>query len=362
MQANKWIFDQEAYQRLSSLVDVVSPSMDETDMAALLRKRWADCGLSVKTDVMGNISAVMKGAKEINVAVCAHMDTVAVQITNILPNGMLQFRRIGLSPHVLLGQRVMVKTAAGTKVAGVIGFDPTSQYGQLKGLVEEDLWIDICAASASEAEEMVAVGDLAVINYGMMPVKEDYLCGSSLDNRIGVFVQEECIRWFEGKEVPVNLHFIATAQEEVGLRGSAVIAAQNNYDACVVLDVDYATDTLYNHENQMGSLRLGKGAGLQIKADNNPVLRKIAIEVAGEKQIDHQVSLGRFLYGGTDSSPIQLTGQGVATLNLNIPCRYMHSPVEMCHRNDVESAVNLLIGLIEKIGQRPSSTFIPGID
>lgn len=359
--ASMWTFNKEAQERLDSLVSVISPTMDETDMASLLREMWKSCGLPADTDVMGNLHACMKGSGKPDIAICAHMDTVAVQITRILPNGMIQFRRIGLSPHVLLGQRIVIKTAGG-KVSGVIGFDPTSQYGQPKGLVEEDLWIDICAGSQAEAEKKVSIGDLGVINYGLTAMGEDFLCGSSLDNRIGLFVMNECMRWFSGKEIPFNLHFIATAQEEAGLRGSAVIAARNGFDACIILDVDYATDTLAPHENQMGVLKLGQGAGLQIKADNNPVLRRIAIESAEQKGIDYQLSLGRFLYGGTDSSSIQLTGQGVATMNLSIPCRYMHSPAEICHRKDVESAVNLLIALIEKLGSRASDTFIPGID
>lgn len=361
MQGKKWTFDEAAYGRLQSLVSVVSPSMDETDMASYLRNCWKDCGMSPETDVMGNLHASFKGQRDVNVALCAHMDTVAVQITRILPNGMLLFRRVGLTPHVLLGQRLTFKTPKG-KVQGVVGFDPTSQYGQPKGLVEEDLWIDICASSQAEAEALVGVGDLGVINYGMMAVNGDCLCGSSLDNRIGLFVLNECMRWYAGKDVPVNLHFVATVQEEVGLRGGAVAASHGRYDACIVLDVDYATDTLVPHDNQMGVLKLGAGAGLQMKADNNPVLRKLAADTARRENIDIQMSLGRFLYGGTDSSPIQLAGNGVATLNLSLPCRYMHSPAEICHRKDVESAVNLLISLMEEIGSRPSSTFIPGID
>lgn len=146
----------------------------------------------------------------------------------------------------------------------------------------------------------------------------------------------------------------------MGLRGAAVISAQKNYNACFIVDVDYATDTLTPHDNQMGSLSLGKGVGLHIKADNNPVLRRITCESAKKQKIDYQLSVGRFPYGGTDATPIQLNG--VATLNINIPCRYMHSPIEICHRNDIESAVNLLISTIESIGQRSAHTFIPGID
>lgn len=361
MSRNRWTFDDEAYGRLDSLMQIVSPSMNETDMASSLRKKWADHGLATETDVMGNVCSVKEGKRSINLAICAHMDTIAVQITKILPNGMLLFRRIGFSPHVLLGQRLVITTHKGL-VSGVVGFDPTSQFGQPKGLVEEDLWIDICASSQMEAEALVCVGDLGVVNYGMMTVNGDFICGSALDNKIGLFVMNECMRWYAGKEVPVNLHFVATVQEEVGLRGGIVAAAHGDYDVCIILDVDYATDTPVPHDNQMGVLKLGAGAGLQIKADNNPVLRKLAEEVAGRENIDIQMSLGRFIYGGTDASSIQLAGNGVATLNVSLPCRYMHSPAEICHKKDVESAINLLIGVVEEVGRRASATFIPGID
>jgi endoglucanase len=262
---------------------------------------------------------------------------------------------------VLLGQRLKIKTSKGL-IPGVVGFDPTSQYGQPKGLVEEDLWIDICACSQDEAESMVEIGDLGVIDGGLAPFKDGFLCGSGLDDRIGIFILNECMKWYSDRDIPVNLHFIATAQEEVGLRGGTVVASGHEYDACIVLDVDYATDTLVPHDNQMGVLKLGCGLGMQVKADNNPVLRRLVVEAAKEMGVGYQISVGRFLYGGTDSSPIQVTGSGVATLNLNIPCRYMHSPIEICSMKDVESAVNLLIGAISAIGNRDSGTFIPGID
>ena len=115
-----WMFDEAAFRNLDALMKIVSPSMDEVDMAAYLRQRWSSLGLTVDTDVIGNIHACVKGSRDVNVAICAHMDTTAVQITKILPNGMLQFRKIGLIPHVLLGQRLNIRTAGGI-VTGVNG-------------------------------------------------------------------------------------------------------------------------------------------------------------------------------------------------------------------------------------------------
>ena len=362
----KWSFDENFLQSFESLACIISPSMEETAMSSNLRNQWQKMGLDITTDVMGNIYTVMPTKKEnmekvLNLGIVAHMDTVAVQITNILPNGMLQFRSIGLQPHTLLGQPMKVITANGV-INGVIGFDATSQYGQPKGLVLDDLWLDIGAKNYDEASRIVEIGNLAVLEPCMEEVGGQYLCGTGVDDRVGLFILNECVKWFTAHHVSVNLFFIGTVQEEVGLRGANIAVANLPLNACIVIDVDYATDIPASHENQMGSLSLGKGVGLHVKADNNPVLRRIAKEVAAKEQIPYQMTLGRFTYGGTDASPLQLQNNGVATLNLNIPCRYMHSPIEMCHKVDIESAVRLIIALVEEIGSYKQCGFIPGID
>ena len=357
----QWTFDSEALKRLKSLIEMISPSMNEVAMASHLRKEWQNAGADIKTDVMGNVYASLGKGHALNLGIVAHMDTVAVQITKILPNGLLQMRHIGLRPHTLLGQPMKVLTSKGI-IDGVIGFDPTSQYGQPKGLVDEDLWMDIGANGYEQARSMVQLGDLAVLAPRFAEMGEQYVSGTAIDDRIGLFVISECMNWFSANPPAVNLTFMGSAQEEVGLRGSTVLASNTKLDACIVLDVDYATDTPTPHENQMGPLHMGKGVGLHVKSDINAVLRRITLEVAETEHIDHQISLGRFIYGGTDATALQIQQSGVATLNLNIPCRYMHSPVEMCHKHDVESCIRLLIALVEQLGRSRQHSFIPGID
>jgi len=359
----QWTFDINALHRLDKLIGMISPSMEETVMANTLREQWREMGMVVQTDALGNTYASLNTNQNdrLNLGIAAHMDTVSIQITNILPNGMLQFRSIGLQPHTLLGQSMKVLTSNGL-VDGVIGFDPTSQYGQPKGLILDDLWMDIGASNFDQACKMVEVGNLAVLTPRMSNMEDNYLSGTAIDNRVGLFILNECLGWFIKHAPHINLYFIGTVQEEVGLRGANTAIANLPLDACIILDVDYATDTPASHEKQMGPLHLGKGIGLHAKADNNPVLRRIAKEVADKQQIPYQISLGRFTYGGTDASPLQIQNGGVATLNVNIPCRYMHSPIEMCHKKDVESAIRLIIELVEELGARQQKTFIPGID
>ncbi|MBO4281749.1 MAG: M20/M25/M40 family metallo-hydrolase [Bacteroidales bacterium] len=358
---DQWRYDGQASSRLSELMGIISPSMDEVAMATFLRKNWEVAGAIVRTDVMGNVYATLGKGNELNLGIIAHMDTVAVQVTNILPSGLLQMRSIGLRPHTLLGQSMKVKTRNGI-IDGVIGFDPTSQYGQPKGLVDEDLWMDIGASSYEQACKTVEIGDLSVFAPRVVKMGEDNICGTAIDDRIGLFIMNECLNWFATHGIKVNLHFIGSVQEEVGLRGAAILAANTHLDACVVLDVDYATDTPTPHENQMGPLRLGRGPGMHVKSDNNPVLRRICKEVADREGIPYQLSLGRFIYGGTDGTSLQIQQKGISVVNINIPCRYMHSPVEMCSIKDVENAVQLLIAVIVELAKRKTYCFIPGLD
>lgn len=345
-----WTFDSFAYNRLNSLMQIISPSMNEVAMADHLRDLWHGTSVKLDSDILGNLHAIANKEGHIHIGIVAHMDTVAIQITNILHNGLLQFRNIGLNPHVLLGQPMIVLTEKGLVDAN-IGFDPTSQFAQPKGLINEDLWLDIGTKSAQEAQSMVEVGDLAVLKPSLKVINEKYISGTGIDDRIGLFILSECLHLFvENPNPSVCLHVIASVQEEVGLRGAGIIATKHPLDACFVVDVDYATDTLTPHENQMGTLHLGKGVGIHIKADNSPVLRKMACEIASEKGISIQKSVGRFIYGGTDATALQLQCGGIATMNINIPCRYMHSPIEMCHKDDVECAIQLLMNTIYFMG------------
>lgn len=354
----KWCFEDRHLEHMSELVHIVSPSIEEHNMAAYLRSVWLGKGAEVKSDVMGNIYATMNNGGSIHIGLVAHMDTAAIQITRILGNGLLQFRSIGLRTHLLLGQNMRILTAKGV-IQGVIGFDPTSQYGQPKGLVEDDLWLDIGACDYADASSRVEIGDLAVLSPQISKMGDEIICGTGIDDRVGLFILNACLEKFKEAAPAVCLHLIGTTQEEVGLRGAGVIASQCKPDACFVIDVDYATDTLTPHENQMGALCLGKGAGIHIKSDNNPVLRKLICDVASKNNIPYQKSLGRFVYGGTDATAIQLQCGGVATVNINIPCRYMHSPIELCHQRDIESAVDIIMHSIQEIADKRINNFIP---
>lgn len=250
---------------------------------------------------------------------------------------------------MLLGQPVVVINEYGDCLDGVVGFDATSQFGQPKGLVFEDLWIDVIDGNE---ENKVSVGDLVVLA-PRCHITDRCISGTALDDRAGLFAITEVLERYcgDGKDWSVNLICVATVQEEVGLRGSSLFEFNRRPDAVLVLDVDYATDIPTPHEDQMGRLYLHCGPGVHRKADNNSELRRFIINVAKKKGIPYQISLGRFVYGGTDSTQLQIargvTGNRVC--NITIPCRYMHSPIETVSKQDLSNTIELLSALLQAL-------------
>lgn len=336
--------EESRLKELINLLEIISPSMQEKEMLDYLQKRWHDAcpqGQS-RTDVMGNLEfSIIQNESYPTLAIVAHADTVCIQITSTIGNGKFRFRSIGLSPHTLLGQQVIVVTENGTRLDGVIGFDATSQFGQPKGLIFEDLWIDVPGDNAGE----ISPGDLCVL-HPHISLSGTTITSPGLDDRVGLFIIGEILRNYgQNKlQLPVNLICVATVQEEIGLRGSGMFRFSHHPDAVIVLDVDYATDIPTSHEDQMGRLWLHKGPGVQRKADNDSGMRQLLVKAAGLADKPIQISLGRFLYGGTDGTQLQMTrdDKGYRIANLTIPCRYMHSPAETVSIFDVFTAIDIL--------------------
>lgn len=337
------IISDKALNRLTSLIDVISPSMQEKEMVSHIKADWHSVAPKgqMTIDAIGNVEfSIRRNDSYPTLALVAHADTICVQITQKAGIGKFRFRSIGCSPHMLLGQQVVIINEAGDKINGVVGFDATSQFGQPKGLVFEDLWIDV---PNDEHCQSIEAGDLVVLKPSFL-TDGKFITATALDDRLGLFILGEVLRWYAHDDVPVNLTCVATAQEEVGLRGSLAFEFSHTPDAVIVLDVDYATDIPTPHEDQMGRLYLGQGPGVLRKADNSPLLRNFIKSIASIHNIPLQTSLGRFVYGGTDCSSLQTTrnDHGFPTANITLPVRYMHSPIETAALTDVAHAIELV--------------------
>lgn len=349
-----YIIDKSLLKRLCSQC---APSSREMELQKMLSIEFASIGINCVGDAIGNLYARLNSEAEVQIALVAHADEIGIQITQIDEHGLLRFRKIGgLRCTSLFGHKVRILNGKG-HVAGIIGCDPLQDNGTDNGILVKtsDLWIDIGVDTREEAEQMVEIGDFAVFEPDFMLIGNHRAVSKAFDDRLGTYVILQAIRRLQQENIKIGVTAISTVQEELSMRG--ITACHLPLNAAIVVDVDFATDIPTAH-GDMGLLRLGSGVGININADSNPVLQKLFCDVADKEGLAYQKTLSRNLSGGTDATRLQTSGN-VATLNINIPLRYMHTHSEMCDMRDVASAVESVVAVIKHIEQENIKEFIP---
>ena len=297
-------------------------------------------------DPMGNLF-VRKGSGKRKLLLDAHIDQIGMIVTAIEDDGRIRFAPLGgLDRRALIGQRVVFIKEGFPR--GVIGH---KSIHILRGKEDanrvpdiEDLRIDIGALSKEEAEKIVEIGDYATYESRLVTLPGGALSSAAMDNRISAYVLIEVLR----KSSPsTETRFVFSTQEELGLRGARVAAYRIDPDIAICLDVTHskASGTRY-HED----VRLGKGTVITLGPILNRDLTKRLIKIANELKISYQFEVND-RYTGTNTDVITLTRSGVPTALISVPLRYMHTPIEVVHPNDVMNTIALVKAAVERIGE-----------
>lgn len=339
---------------LKELVDTPGPSGFEAPVRAVLKRHLEPLG-KVSTDRLGSLITRKDGtATTPKVMIAGHMDEIGFVVTSITDEGFLRFQTIGgWWEQVMLAHRVTVLTSKG-EIPGVIGSKPPHILppDERKKVVEKkDMYIDIGAANRQEAENMgVRPGD-PIVPYGPFTLmqNEKYLLAKAWDDRVGCAVVVEVLRRLQGESHPNTVYGVTTVQEEVGLRGAQTSAFGIAPDAAFAVDVCIAGDTPGVRTEDAQS-KLGKGPAI-VLYDASMIphrgLRDLVIQAAQEEQIPFQYD--SLAGGGTDAGRIHMVHQGVPSLVLGIPARYIHSHYGIIHRDDFEATVRLLLAVIRRL-------------
>ena len=311
----------------------------------------------IDVDRLGNVIASRsprgraKPKKPRKLMISAHMDEICLMITHIEDNGFLRFTTLGgFDPKTLSAQRVIVH---GRKdVLGLIGSKPIhimTDAERAKMPSIETFFIDL-GLPKSKVEKLVRIGDTATRERDFVEIG-DAISTKSLDNRMGVFVMIEAVR--KAKTHGVEILAVASTQEEVGLRGAQVAAQHLEPDLGIALDVTLAND-VPGASGHSEVTRLGRGTA--IKVMDHSVICDFRIvntlrDLAEKKKIPFQMEV--LTKGGTDTAAIQRAGRGVPAGCISIPCRYVHSVIEMCHRKDIQASINLLAAFLSEAHKAP---------
>lgn len=321
-----------------------APGREERVRDIVLRELGPVCD-HLEVDPLGNVLAQRKGTSDGRLMIAAHMDEIGFMVSYISDSGFLHFVPLGgFDPKTLTAQRVIVHGRR--DLLGVMGSKPIhimSDDEKRKPPRLEDFFIDV-GLPGDEVKELVRIGDVVTRERDIVTVGE-LLNGKSFDDRVGVFVMIEAMKALSGSRM--DIWAVASAQEEVGVRGATVAANRIEPDIGIALDVTLANDVPFAQKQQAIS-ELGKGAA--IKAYDSSVIANWKLvdymrETCAERGIPYQLEV--LPRGGTDTSAMQRAGRGAAAGCISVPARYVHSVIEMIHPGDVQASIDLLIALME---------------
>ncbi len=303
---------------------------------------------SYQIDPLGNIIVEKKGRKTPSnrIMIDAHMDEVGMIVTNIRSDGLLTFATIGgILPEALIGKTVVFQTCEG--VIGCLPVHCLSSEQKNKYPSETELFIDIGASTKEEALRLISPGDVCTFKSEFVSFGDGLIKGKALDDRIGCAILIDYIR----KEQEFDTVCTFTVQEEVGLIGAKTATYSVKPDIALVIEATTAAD-IDGVDPLKQVCRLGQGVVLSFM-DRATIydreLYQTAMELCQEQKISCQSK--NAVAGGNNAGTIHSSLDGVRTLALSVPCRYLHSASCTVQWKDVISTVNLLSVLVEKIAK-----------
>lgn len=343
-------------EMLKALTDVNGIAGFETAVKSKVKTYLEPLSDEIIEDNLGGIFG-KKNAKagEKTLLIGGHLDEIGFMVTEIDDDGFLKFTPVGgWWNQVMLSQRMSIVTGEGEVVTGVIGSKPPHVLApeERKKPVEiKDMFIDIGVASKEEVLEAgVQLGDMVTpyTEFTEMANK-NYLLAKAWDNRFGVALSIDVLKTLKDEDININLVSGATVQEEVGLRGAKVAANKVKPDLAIAVDVGLAMDTP-GMKSSNGTGDLGKGP-LVILLDGSNIghvpFRKHILQVAKDKDIPVQLQV--IPGGGTDAGSFHVSNDGVPSVAIGVPLRYMHSNVSIMHKEDYNNAVKLVSEVVKSL-------------
>jgi putative aminopeptidase FrvX len=297
-------------------------------------------------DVYGTAVGIINPKAPYKVVIEAHADEISWFVNYITEDGYIYVRRNGGSDHQIApSKRVNIHTENGI-VKGVFGWPAihVRDAAREEAPSLKNIFIDIGASSKKEVESLgVHVGCVITFEDELMELNKNWLVGRALDNRMGGFMIAEVARKLHQnkKKLPFGLYIVNAVQEEIGLRGAEMISRRIKPDLAICTDVTHDTQSPMYNKKESGNLKAGDGPVLCYgPAVQNNVLKMI-IETAQRRKIPFQrQAVSRST--GTDTDSFAYSSEGVASALISLPLKYMHTTVEMVHKDDVDQVINLI--------------------
>ncbi len=338
----KGTMDRKLLKRVCNLPGI--PGFEDAVQEVAIEVLEACCD-EVKRDPVGNVIALKKATnpprgrkKPLKLMIAAHADEPGMLVINIDAKGMLKFRSMGgLGSETTQSQRVLIYGHGNKPIRGCV-VPKGGNNGKAAPL--GDLVIDT-GMPKEEVEKKIPLGSPVTFENDASVLNGKMWVGRNFDDRIGTYCLLEAMR--QVKTTSVDVYAVSSVQEEVGLRGARAAAGGICPDIGIAIDGSMSKGAY----NDGGNLcEPGKGTGIYMVDKltiGHPKLVKYLFNMCEKHKIPHQLNIG----GGTDAAAIQQSPGGVITTTVGAPVRYMHSTVQLCHADDMDATVALLVKFMQ---------------
>ena len=340
----------ELLENLKALCALDGVSGDEDRVRDFIRRQAEPWAETVRTDALGNLIVHKRGRKPAGnkLLLCAHMDEVGLIVTRATEDGFLRFDFVGgVDRRVALGKPVVLGP---DKIPGVIGMKAIhmlSAEERKKVPKTEALYLDIGAADKEEALSKVPLGTYGAFVGEPEELGDGLLKAKAIDDRVGCAILLELLK----EELPLDVTFAFTAQEEVGTRGAFGAAFSVTPEVALVLETTTAAD-LPGVEGARRVCAPGRGPVISYM-DGGTIYDRSLFEtlrrLAEERQIPWQVK--EYIAGGNDARTIQRSKAGVRVAALSAAVRYLHAPASVGSLSDFEDMLKLTRAFLEHASQ-----------
>lgn len=335
------------FENIKVLCEKDGISGREEQVASCVVSLIKDVADDVKIDNLGNVIAFKKGktVPKNKIMLSAHTDEVGMIVTSVTDDGSLSLDTVGgVNPKVILGRAVRVGN-----IVGVIGTKALHHLtaDERKTMVDiEKLYVDIGATDKEDALKHVALGDSVTFIGDYQEFGDGFITAKAIDDRAGCAILIEIMK----QELEFDCYFAFSVQEELGLRGAKVAAFTVKPDIAIVVESTASGDV----SEVTGANRVtvvGDGAVISYM-DNGTIYDKglydLGFSLSKERGIPCQTKTK--IAGGNDAGAIHVANEGVRTIAVSIPSRYIHSPANVVKKTDVQAVYDITLALTNAVG------------
>ena len=333
---------------LKQLISLPGLSGHEAPVRAVIAEAWQPLVDELTTSKLGSLHGLRRGSgpsPRPRILLSAHMDAIGLIATTVV-EGFIHFTQIGgIDPRILPGQPVTVygrKELPGVVVQPADRLLPEAQ--KEKPVAMEYLLVDT-GLPPQEVAALVRPGDLIVYAQQPIDLAGETLAGHTLDNRASVTAVTLCLQELQHSSPAWDVWAVASVQEETVLGGAFTSPFDIRPTLAIAIDVTHARGPGISDYR---GFTLGEGPALGWGPNIHTPAYKVLADLAEKLEIPHVMEpMPR--HSGTDAMGIQVVAEGIPTLVVSIPLRYMHTPVETVALKDISRTAHLLAEFIARL-------------